>query len=232
MLLAEAFLTRLNDDSLHTRRSRGCSALSRPSATRCPSAGKRQRSPPERASSTNCAAHSGSSSSSTVARRSKIERPASLGGGVRLVERTNIVLESFFHRIKHAERRRSGRKTLLSQDLEHLPPEAALALNLNCPDYVEILCGCIDRLPASFAELDAGNRSLSLPARTRSAPATIDSVTRSMTTVDRRLVRTTSSAASTKPRAAVHPALVGPRVGLEAPPPPLSLSLRQPSLMP
>jgi len=121
----------------------------------------------------------------------QIELPATLGGGVRLVERTNVMLESFFHRMKHAERRRSGRKTL-SQDLEHLPPEAALALNLTRPDYVEVLCGSIDRLPAAFAELDVGHRNLSLPARTRSSLAACESVTRSMTTVDRRLVRTPS----------------------------------------
>jgi hypothetical protein len=124
----------------------------------------------------------------------KVELPSSLGGGVRLVERTNVVLEAFFHQIKHGERRRSGRKTL-SQDLEHLPPEAALALNLACPDYLAILCGSLEGLPAAFAALDAGHRDLSLPARTRAVPATADSVTRSMTTVDRRLVRTDEFAA-------------------------------------
>lgn len=118
-----------------------------------------------------------------------IAMPESLGGGVRAVERTNVVLESFFHRVKHGERRRSGRKTL-TQDLEHLPPEAALALNLTCPDYVAVLCGTLDLLPAAFAELDVGHRNLSLPARKRAEPVTAETVTRSMTTVDRRLVRT------------------------------------------
>jgi len=115
--------------------------------------------------------------------------PDSLGGGVRVVERTNVVLESFFHRIKHGERRRSGRKTL-TQDFEHLPPEAALAINLTCPDYVRIVCNSLDELPAAFARLDAGHRDLSLPARTRAAASPAESVTSSMTTVDRKFVRT------------------------------------------
>ena len=36
-----------------------------------------------------------------------IALPPSAGGGIRLVERTNVMLESFFHEIKHGERRRS-----------------------------------------------------------------------------------------------------------------------------
>ncbi|MEK7443865.1 MAG: hypothetical protein AABZ70_03325, partial [candidate division NC10 bacterium] len=36
--------------------------------------------------------------------------------------------EGFFHRFKHAERRRSGR-ALLTQDLEQLPAAAVLAFN-------------------------------------------------------------------------------------------------------
>jgi hypothetical protein len=119
----------------------------------------------------------------------QIALPDSLGGGVRVVERTNVILESFFHRIKHGERRRSGRKTL-AQDLEHLPPEAALARNLTRADYVNALCGSLDRLPAAFAELDVGNRALSLSARTRKASAAVETVTRSMTSADRKLVRT------------------------------------------
>jgi hypothetical protein len=123
-----------------------------------------------------------------------IAMPESQGGGVRVVERTNVILESFFHRMKHGERRRSGRK-ILSQDFEHLPPEAALALNLNHSDYVEIVCGTLDGLPAAFATLDAGHRSLSLPARARSATKPVEPVTRAMTPIDRRLVRKDEMAA-------------------------------------
>ena len=51
-----------------------------------------------------------------------VELPAEAGGGIRLVERTNYLLENLNHDIKHGERRRSGRKKL-TQDLENLPPE-------------------------------------------------------------------------------------------------------------
>lgn len=118
-----------------------------------------------------------------------IRLPRSAGGGIRVVERTNVMLESFFHHLKHGERRRSGRKNL-GHDLEHLPPEAALALNLRRQDYLDVVCGgSLDGLPAALAKLDAGHRDRSLPARTIPSSA-IDIVSSSMTTVDRRLVRT------------------------------------------
>jgi len=44
-------------------------------------------------------------------------------------------LESFFHDLKHRERRRIGRK-ILTRDFEQLAPEAALAQNLSRADYV------------------------------------------------------------------------------------------------
>ena len=55
--------------------------------------------------------------------------------------------------MKHDERRRSGRK-LLAHDMEQLPPEAALARNLRCQDYVALVCGSLDNLPKAFADLD------------------------------------------------------------------------------
>ena len=42
-----------------------------------------------------------------------------------------------------------------------------LASNLEHTDYVEILCGSMDNLPAAFADLDAEDRSRALPARTQ-----------------------------------------------------------------
>lgn len=117
-------------------------------------------------------------------------------GGVRAVERTNVLLESFFHVLKRGERRRSGRKNL-AHDFEHLPPEAALALNLTCADYLDVVCcGSLDNLPAAFAGLDAGHRDRALPARTRAAtdPLAGETVSSSMTTIDRRLVRTAAMA--------------------------------------
>ncbi|MHC4406652.1 MAG: hypothetical protein ACYTG0_44075 [Planctomycetota bacterium] len=76
----------------------------------------------------------------------------------RIIERTNNILErGLFGEMKQGERRRSGRKNL-NQDLEHLPPAAAIARNLLRPDYVELVCGCLENLPEAFAQLDAERR--------------------------------------------------------------------------
>jgi len=45
--------------------------------------------------------------------------PQQAGGGIRLVQRTNNILEGFYREMKQGERRRSGRKTL-ADDFEHL----------------------------------------------------------------------------------------------------------------
>jgi hypothetical protein len=119
-----------------------------------------------------------------------ISLPRNVGGGIRLVERTNVLLENFWHEIKHGERRRSGRKNL-AQDFEHLPAAAALARNLTRPDYVAILCGTLDDLPRAFADLDASDRSRSLPARLRAKASASDGeiVSSSLPKADRDLVR-------------------------------------------
>ena len=111
--------------------------------------------------------------------------PHECGGGIRLVERTNNILESWFGSLKHGERRRSGRK-ILTQDFERLSPSAALALNLDSLDYVDILCGSLGNLPTAFAKLDAANRHKPSPAKQTGA----DAETASLSTRDRRLVRT------------------------------------------
>jgi len=108
-------------------------------------------------------------------------------GGVRLVDRTNNILEGFFRGMKHGERRRSGRK-ILTQDFERLPPEAALALNLTRPDYVEIICGTIENLPHALSTLDHGHRAHSLRARTHT-PQPTDTESASMPFVDKKLIR-------------------------------------------
>ena len=124
-----------------------------------------------------------------------IALPPEAGGGIRVVERTNVLLESFFHEIKHGERRRSGRK-VLTQDLEQLPAAAVLARNLTQPDYVTLLCGTLEDLPRACAQLDAADRSRSLPARLRAAASTgvsaedTDIVSSSLPKADRDLVRT------------------------------------------
>jgi hypothetical protein len=86
-----------------------------------------------------------------------IPLPEHAGGGIRLVERTNNPAERFFKDLKKGERQRCGRKNL-TQDFETLPAGAAIVKNLLDDDYVEILCGSIDRLPEAFAELDEQKR--------------------------------------------------------------------------
>jgi hypothetical protein len=108
------------------------------------------------------------------------------GRRMRLVDRTNNVLEGFFHTLKHGERRRSGRK-VLTQDLEQMPPGAALAMNLLHDDYVVILCGSLDRLPAAFAELDAHGLGPTRPRPDHVADAEL--TTASLPTADKKLVR-------------------------------------------
>lgn len=123
-----------------------------------------------------------------------IRLPEGAGGGVRLVARTNALAENFFKMLKHDERRRSGRKNL-GQELEHLPAEAALVPNLECDDYVRIVCGSLDRLPAAFAELDQLERERRLnrePPEDREDElrTTLQLATASLSPADRRVVRT------------------------------------------
>ena len=119
-----------------------------------------------------------------------IRLPATVGGGIRLVDRTNLALEAFFHDFKHDERRRSGRK-VLTQDLESFPASALLATNLRDAAYVAILCRTLDELPRAFAELDQDDRRAALPVRQRAAidlrPA--DVLSSSLPAADRKFVR-------------------------------------------
>jgi hypothetical protein len=122
-----------------------------------------------------------------------IRLPERAGGGVRLMGRTNELLENFFRTMKHGERRRSGRKNL-GQDLEHLPAEAALAYNLEHADYVNIVCGSLDQLPLAFAQLDMENRNRKrkwLPSQdVVKLEQELQLSTASLSQADRRLVRT------------------------------------------
>jgi hypothetical protein len=99
----------------------------------------------------------------------EIRLPASAGGGVRLVDRTNNLLEGFFNGVKHGERRRSGRK-ILTHDFECLPAAAALVPNLNKPDYVQLLCGSLDGLSAAFAQLDSARKASGLDTAPTNVP--------------------------------------------------------------
>lgn len=123
-----------------------------------------------------------------------IRLPEGAGGGVRRIARTNALAENFFKRLKHDERRRSGRKNL-GQELEHLPAEAALVHNLEYDDYVRIVCGSLDRLPAAFAELDQLERERRLngePSEDREDElrTVLQLASASLSTADRRVVRT------------------------------------------
>ena len=120
--------------------------------------------------------------------------PESAGGGIRLVARTNALAENFFKALKHDERRRSGRKNL-GQDLEHLPADAALVRNLLHDDYVSIVCGSLDRLPAAFADLDRHEHEQRLNGdRSPDCEADLQTILQlasaSLSPADRRLVRT------------------------------------------
>lgn len=111
----------------------------------------------------------------------------------RLVDRTNDVEEGWFHGLKHSERRRSGRK-LLAQDMEQLPAMAALARNLRCNDYVELVCGSLDNLDKAFAELDRqGDRQRATAERpdgtVNALPDIDDLISVSLPRADRDLVR-------------------------------------------
>ena len=144
----------------------------------------------------------------------EIALPLAVGGGTRLVDRTNNLLEGFFRALKHGERRRSGRQ-ILTQDLERLPAAAALACNLTRPDYVKIVCGSLEELPRAFAQLDRADRRRSLPARLHAALAPADEpdvVSSSMPSADRHILRADAlqqrvlaAARSRAPRYAVSP---------------------------
>ncbi len=123
-----------------------------------------------------------------------ITLPENVGGGIRVVARTNNLLESFFHRMKHGERRRSGRK-VLTDDFEHLPADAALAYNLTKPDYVKIVCGSLEKLADAFAGLDIAKRSLALGTPLSERMATVEEPRAdfaSLPRADRRVVRAKS----------------------------------------
>ena len=121
-----------------------------------------------------------------------IQLPAGVGGGARTVSRTNNVEETYFRDMKHRERRRSGRK-ILTQDFERLPSAAALVPNLLKPDYVALLCGSLEELPAAFAKLDAEHRKAmrrgqpAKPPITASLRPTVESA--SLPAADRRIIR-------------------------------------------
>ena len=85
-----------------------------------------------------------------------------------MVERTNNVAEHFFGQQKQC--RRLGRAQV-GRDLEDQPAHAALVANLTRADYVRVLCGSLENLPAAFAALGYSaleqTTPLSRPTETR-----------------------------------------------------------------
>lgn len=75
------------------------------------------------------------------------------GSIVAVVERTDNVPEHFFGDQKQKLRRRVGRAHL-GRDLEDQPAQVALVANLQHTDYVRIVCGSLENLAPTFAELD------------------------------------------------------------------------------
>jgi hypothetical protein len=76
------------------------------------------------------------------------------GSILKIVQRTNNVLEHHFGLDKQLLRRRVGRAHL-ARDFAEQPPQVALVANLRHPDYVRTLCGSIEALPEAMAALDA-----------------------------------------------------------------------------
>jgi hypothetical protein len=116
-----------------------------------------------------------------------IQIPKSEGGGVKIVCRTNNCLENFNGRLKQEERKRSGRK-VLAKDFEDLPEGVPLIKNLKKPDYVEILCGTLENLPAAIAKLDHDERVKKSTNRTQPIKTKF-SATASLPKDDRQFIR-------------------------------------------
>jgi hypothetical protein len=126
-------------------------------------------------------------------------------GRVKVLERTNNALETFWGSDKCGERHRSGHRTL-THDLETRSADALLAHNLECPDYVQLLCGTLEKLPEAFAGMDAELRRKALeqpkPATPNDAlPRTVSEVIASRPdeetdrAQDRKLIRSRAFAA-------------------------------------
>jgi len=116
-----------------------------------------------------------------------IQMTKSAGGGVKIVCRTNNCIENFNGRLKQEERKRSGRK-VLTKDFEDLPEGVPLIKNLKKSDYVEILCGSLENLPAAIAKLDHDERVKKTLKRTQSVKIE-SSTTVSLSKDDRQFIR-------------------------------------------
>lgn len=87
------------------------------------------------------------------------------GRVVAVVGRTNNVAEHFFGSQKQQLRRRVGRGQL-GRDLEKQPAQVSFVANLRDPEYVRLLAGSLDQLPAAFAQINSDGLT-SLPTLVR-----------------------------------------------------------------
>ena len=76
------------------------------------------------------------------------------GNVLAVVARTNNAAEHLFGGQKQQLRRRLGRAHL-ARDLQQQPAQALVVTNLRHPDYVRVVCGSLDHLPAALAAVAA-----------------------------------------------------------------------------
>jgi hypothetical protein len=89
-----------------------------------------------------------------------------------VVQRTNNLAERFFRGVKRFGRRTTGKRRL-SREVDAFPDQMLLVFNLRTPKYVELICGSLDRLPGSFADL-ARRGKLPRRSRNRTEPVILD----------------------------------------------------------
>jgi hypothetical protein len=114
---------------------------------------------------------------------------------IAVTERTNNVAEHFFGNHKYQLRRRLGRANL-ARDLEQQPAQAALVANLNRPDYVRVLCGSLQNLPAAFAALHVGALEQASPLTRTHRDSALQPRIRDLLKLDREISPTGDPAAA------------------------------------
>jgi hypothetical protein len=121
----------------------------------------------------------------------------SSGKVLAVVDRTNNPAERLFSVTKQRLRRRIGR-AMLGRDLDLQPAQAVLVTNLLYPDYVRVLCGSLDNLPAALAQLHLQGPSQTTTLRD-SRNADIYTCLRSLLQLKNDLSTTTTSPTPIRP---------------------------------
>jgi hypothetical protein len=84
-----------------------------------------------------------------------------------IIQRTNNIAERFFRSVKRFGRRTTGKRRL-NREVDAFSDQMLLVFNLKTPEYVEMICGSLDRLHEAFADLARRGK---LPRRSRSRSA-------------------------------------------------------------